>query len=182
MKNLKFLILFFIIFFNVICSFGQNTTTNFTDINGLKQGEWIYYKVDTITEVCKPIFISKGDSAIFNDSGKTYIQTRIDSTLLMKGFYFNNLIEGEWKSYTLTKYSKERKIKSIIIFKKNKPTGEFTIYFESGNIAYQSRNIISQNKDEVLVKSFFEDGRFLKEKYLKISDILDNYSNLKLIK
>jgi hypothetical protein len=122
MKKLKYLMFFLIIFLNVISSFGQNQTTNFTDINGLKQGEWIYYKIDTL--YIFEVFITND-----NDTRKI----KIDTTISLKGFYVDNLKEGEWISYNLKNQYNKLVNKSTITFKNNKPTGEFS-YFDNGKI------------------------------------------------
>jgi len=156
-----FLILFVFLSLFAFTCYSQKDTLNYTDANGLKQGKWIYYRI----RACSSITLDT-----------TIITTlRIDSVPFLEGFYNNNLRVGEWISYNLKTYNPQ--MKSTIIFDNDSLTGEFKYYSKEGKIVYQSKNKIEEDNDFIKIETYLSDGRFYKEKFIKVSEILPLYSN-----
>jgi hypothetical protein len=79
-----------------------NSGLNFTDTQGLKQGKWTYWEIDTIITPVMSMTIIETDSEI--PSGITNsIDTIIYKYLYWTGYYYNNKKDSIWMIYNTIK-------------------------------------------------------------------------------
>ncbi len=154
--------LFIIINLLTFCLFSQSISDSQLDSLGLKQGEWVEYRVmpNEVQEYGKIDSIAPGivilsDKLIFADECWVHMQV---------GNYENGLKTGLWKEYY-----PNGSLKSEITYLKGIPLGPFRSYYPNGNLAVAG---IFSNEPFISIDIYKEDGILLRSETVPVKEIL----------
>lgn len=157
-KNI--IILLLLIWSHIISA--QNFDINKLDSLGLKQGLWKEYKI-----IPSKVIINH----VYEDSlNGVHIYNKYDLLddpviFTSQGYYLNGLKNGIWTEYWLN-----GNIRSEVNFFNGVALGEFKYYYSSGKIMVEGNISLSE---EIFVKSFNNNGEFLKREKVKTITILE---------
>lgn len=158
-KSYLFIILNFLSFY----LFSQSFSNNQVDSLGLRQGEWVEYRVlpNSVLELGKIDSIAPGivilsDKHIFEDNCIVHLQV---------GNYENGLRTGLWKEY-----DPNGNLRYEVTYLKGIPFGAFRSYYPNGNLAVAG---IFSNEPFISIDIYKEDGILLRSETVPVKEILE---------
>lgn len=184
----------------------DKSTFNYTDNNGLKQGQWIKQKIDTVIHSWTAILEFENADTGFN---KSYgIDTNICKSVYFTGYYKNDKRENTWLVYNTLKkdrinksdsvnfgtliyqanykndnlngilitYYSSGNIKSEIVFENGNANGKINCYFESGKLKYSGYMVFG--KEFFNGSEYSEKGYKLKDRQFNYNQVLKDWTDL----
>jgi len=133
---------------------GQNDKLNKTDVEGKKQGKWVYFGKDRPEEGYPAT--GKIEEGSYKDDRKEGLWVKYHNdgvTPRLKGQYINNRPQGSY-----VKYHANGKIKEQGTFEKNMYKDSLTRFNENGKVEYQA-NYNDGGKEQGKVKYFYANGQ-----------------------
>lgn len=184
----------------------DKSTFNYTDNNGLKQGQWIKQEIDTVIQNWTAINLEfENPDTGFN---KSYgIDTNICKSVYFTGYYKNDKKENIWLVYNTLKkdkiksesinfgnliyqayykndnlngilktYYSSGNIKSEIEFENGNANGKINCYFESGKLKYSGYMVFGE--EFFNGSEYSEKGYKLKDRKFNYNQVLEDWTDL----
>lgn len=150
----------------------DKSTFNYTDNNGLRQGQWIKYDTDTIIERSQSITIIEYDKPETEKIPEITIDTLICKHVYSTGYYTENKKHGKWLIYN-TENSKSVNRKDTINFgpllysaefSNDSLTGKLTTYYSFGKV--KSEIEFKNGNANGNINCYFESGKLKYSGYM----------------
>jgi len=191
-KNAKH---YFILSAILILSFhGFSQKNNLTDKNGLKQGFWLNFQIDTVHYASIGV---KSKDGVITVSNPYY---KITYRLISKGNYLEDTLEGLWIFYyenrfidknkttksivfykgdsaVFENFYKKETVKSEVEFKKGRPIGQLRIYNDNGQLMFSGEMLPDESFYKVT--EYYKTGGKRYEKKLSVDYVIETYTNIK---